>query len=87
MQSRDFVFWMQGFFELSPPGPLSVQQVEMIKAHLALVFQHDPSIPKQEMTHPVSPQNPVGVEYWKQMQDAYQTRGIGAPNSGAASIC
>jgi hypothetical protein len=46
MTSRDFCYWLQGYFELgkSPEG-LSCAQVEAIKKHLALVFVHeiDPS--------------------------------------------
>lgn len=51
MQSRDFCFWLQGYFELSEPGKeLTAQQVEQIKNHLALVFVHeiDPSMGNQE---------------------------------------
>jgi hypothetical protein len=56
MTSRDFVYWLQGFFELRFAGPLrsdptaiaglSPEQVEVIKRHLALVFKHeiDPSV-------------------------------------------
>lgn len=46
MKSRDFAFWLQGFFELSQPNViLSVEQVAAIKRHLAMVFVHeiDPS--------------------------------------------
>lgn len=64
MTSRDFCFWLQGFFELvMAPGNaepnltrllagLSAAQVEMIRRHLALVFKHeiDPSMhPKVEL--------------------------------------
>lgn len=41
MTSRDFVFWLQGNFELSPSATLTVEQVDLIKKHLALVFKHD----------------------------------------------
>lgn len=46
MTSRDFCFWLQGFFELkevdsSEPIFLTSNQIKMIKEHLALVFQHD----------------------------------------------
>ncbi len=42
MNSRDFCFWLQGFFELTDSGnALSANQVEMIKRHLNLVFIHD----------------------------------------------
>lgn len=46
MTSRDFCFWLQGFFELSEvelgeQTTLTISQTKMIKEHLALVFQHD----------------------------------------------
>lgn len=48
MQSRDFCFWLQGFFEVSGATAQkpSSEQMEIIKAHLALVFKHeiDPSM-------------------------------------------
>jgi hypothetical protein len=46
MTSKDFVYWLQGFFELSDPNqPLTEKQVQTIKNHLKLVFLHeiDPS--------------------------------------------
>lgn len=56
MTSRDFMYWLQGYFELHTNRPmreephddmaLSGYQVEMIRKHLALVFKHeiDPSM-------------------------------------------
>lgn len=52
MTSRDFCYWLQGFFEitsmnLSRDGiDLSEEQVDMIKDHLEMVFKHeiDPSM-------------------------------------------
>jgi hypothetical protein len=46
MTSRDFCFWLQGFFELSNEQALSTAQTSMIAKHLALVFRHeiDPSM-------------------------------------------
>lgn len=47
MQSRDFCYWLQGFFEITaassnrPPEGLTQGQAEMIQKHLALVFQHE----------------------------------------------
>lgn len=41
MQTSEFCYWLQGFFELSDKKALSVDQVEIIQAHLALVFIHD----------------------------------------------
>ena len=45
MESRDFVYWMQGLFELANPKTLDERQTELIRRHLALVFKHeiDPS--------------------------------------------
>ena len=46
MTSRDFVYWLQGYFEISDPKTIEIKQTEMIKKHLALVFKHeiDPSM-------------------------------------------
>ena len=46
MKSRDFCFWLQGFFEISGSDELKLSQVEKIRKHLALVFKHeiDPSM-------------------------------------------
>ena len=46
MTSRDFCYWLIGFFELSDANtPLTEKQVQTIKNHLKLVFLHeiDPS--------------------------------------------
>jgi len=46
MTSKDFCYWLQGFFELSGgEKPLTAPQVKQIKAHLNMVFKHeiDPS--------------------------------------------
>lgn len=47
MTSKDFCYWLQGFFELSSgtPHALTPEQVQTIKNHLKLVFLHeiDPS--------------------------------------------
>lgn len=46
MTSRDFAYWLQGFFEISGSNVIDVGQVELIKNHLNLVFKHeiDPSL-------------------------------------------
>lgn len=41
MTSRDFAYWLQGFFEISGSSELSKDQVEMVKKHLNMVFYHD----------------------------------------------
>lgn len=46
MTSRDFAFWLQGFFEIGNAETLTKEQTIMIKKHLNLVFIHeiDPSM-------------------------------------------
>ncbi|MHB8407879.1 MAG: hypothetical protein ACYDHY_07335 [Acidiferrobacterales bacterium] len=48
MTSRDFCYWLQGFFEISSSSDKGVtaEQAEIIKRHLSLVFKHeiDPSM-------------------------------------------
>lgn len=48
MTSRDFCYWLQGFFEISKAKELDTEEVSTIKKHLDLVFKHeiDPSIDK-----------------------------------------
>jgi hypothetical protein len=50
MTSRDFCYWLQGFFEIKDADRLGISmtdnQVKMIQKHLNLVFKHeiDPSM-------------------------------------------
>ena len=46
MNSRDFCFWLQGFFEVSGQKDLNAHQVEIVRKHLDMVFAHeiDPSM-------------------------------------------
>jgi len=55
MSSRDFCYWLQGYFEIaeSQSGqtlPITFNQIDTIKKHLAMVFKHeiDPSFPNQD---------------------------------------
>jgi len=45
MTSRDFVYWLQGFMEISGAQEITKEQVSVIKKHLEIVFVHeiDPS--------------------------------------------
>lgn len=51
MTSRDFCYWLQGYFELNEElqdgRGMGAAQTETVKQHLALVFKHeiDPSMP------------------------------------------
>ena len=50
MTSKDFAYWLQGFFELTDAKALTEHQVGLIKKHLNLVFFHeiDPSYTKDK---------------------------------------
>lgn len=50
MTSRDFAYWLQGFFEMSEVVDISKEQTQVIKSHLNLVFKHeiDPSMGDKE---------------------------------------
>lgn len=50
MTSRDFAYWLQGFFEIQEPKEITQEQTTMIKKHLALVFKHeiDPSMGNEQ---------------------------------------
>ncbi len=41
MDSKNFVFWLQGLFELSDTKTLDEKQTQTIKNHLKLVFLYD----------------------------------------------
>lgn len=41
MNSIDFCYWLQGFFEISGTTEVTPQQVEIIQNHLNLVFKHE----------------------------------------------
>lgn len=48
MTSRDFVFWFNGFLEISGPDvEIDKAKLQIIRNHLNLVFKHeiDPSMP------------------------------------------
>ncbi len=49
MTSRDFAYWLQGFFEISGSESITEEQTSVIKNHLKLVFVHeiDPSMGDQ----------------------------------------
>ncbi len=61
MTSRDFAYWLQGFFEISNAQTLNPTQTEMVKKHLNLVFIHeiDPSINNQHSQEVVEKMNEI----------------------------
>ena len=45
MTSRDFCYFLQGFYEIGGVKAITLEQSQLIQRHLALVFKHeiDPS--------------------------------------------
>lgn len=45
MNSRDFCYWLQGYFELTGSSSIEGEKIQIVKNHLAMVFHHeiDPS--------------------------------------------
>lgn len=42
MTSRDFCYWLQGYFEIhGGDAPFTAHQTAMVKKHLSLVFIHE----------------------------------------------
>lgn len=53
MDAVKFAFWLQGGFELGAfVNGMTPAQAQQVKDHLALVFQHDPSIDPNKCAHP-----------------------------------
>lgn len=50
MQARDFVYWLQGFFEISGNKEITAEQTAIIRNHLNMVFHHeiDPAMGDQK---------------------------------------
>lgn len=71
MTSRDFAYWLQGFFEIYEPQTINKQQVEIIKNHLNLVFKHeiDPSLNEGKTKEEVQELQDIhdGKVDWKKM--------------------
>ncbi len=41
MNSLQFAYWLQGFFEISNTEQLTKEQIDMIRKHLQLVFKNE----------------------------------------------
>lgn len=54
MNSIDFAYWLQGFFEVSGAKELTEAQTTIVKNHLNLVFTHeiDPLRESQTLAKP-----------------------------------
>lgn len=68
MTSRDFVFWLQGYFEILAPAlndaSLSSAQVKVIREHLALVFKHEAEKANPPVVAPAAGAVPMGKSGW-----------------------
>ncbi len=52
MNAQDFCFWLQGHFELvENQDHLSIKQVQVIKAHLNLVFEQQTQVDHGQITN------------------------------------
>ncbi len=70
MTSRDFCYWLQGYFEIDAMvakgehRSLNAEQIDMIKTHLAMVFKHeiDPSMGDEKHQEDLNQiHNPSGI--------------------------
>jgi len=67
MNTIDFCFWLQGYFEISGDTEISKEQAKIIQNHLNLVFKHeiDPlregetTTASHVLNHAHSPENDV----------------------------
>ena len=41
MNTIDFCFWLQGYFEINGVDEISKEKAEIIQNHLSLVFKHE----------------------------------------------
>jgi len=93
MTSRDFCYWLQGWFEIQNPKNVSTEVLEMIKAHLNLVFKHeiDPSINKQHTPEEINELNQIhnnptlqqlGEQYGFQVTEGFPSGHGPCPGAG-----
>lgn len=69
MTTEQFTYWLQGFMEVANPTTLDATQTQIIKDHLALVFDKqtpdrvpglfDPTIPVPPKQWPANPLTPI----------------------------
>ena len=75
MTSRDFAYWLQGFFEITEPTEIGTKETAQIKKHLALVFKHeiDPSM--------------GGPEHQEELNQIHNPTFSGRDSDGAVMRC
>lgn len=85
MTTRDFCFWLQGYYELTKISNLEKDAQpfhEMVQQHLSLVFKHDPSMTQDTLPSPLKTyaRNIEAEEYARksQQQNGYPQKFEGA---------
>lgn len=68
MTEKDFVFWLQGFVELTETDNISEKQWLVIKDHLKLVFDKKTPDRSEEFKLNIKP-NSTGPVDWKKVSD------------------
>jgi hypothetical protein len=86
MTERDFVYWLQGFFEMANPTTLTPEQVKMIKDHLGYVFEHKQPAPAVAITPTVELTGPA-KDYTKFLDQFRLGTGISVGGTGGTTIC
>lgn len=83
MTSRDFAYWLQGFFEITGTDELTPEQVKMIKDHLNLVFYHaiENEVEKPEERKMMSCGSAGRTQGWMEDYSSYSS------SSGEAMTC
>ena len=51
MNTIDFCFWLQGYFEISGKDEITAEQAKVIKEHLNLVFKHEIDPLREDQTN------------------------------------
>lgn len=77
MTSRDFCFWLQGFFEIAgPQAEIGAHEVTLIRNHLNLVFKHeiDPSMPDPDGSLQATHDGLVTTEHHEAVKAEYDSR-------------
>ena len=62
MTTEQFTYWLQGFMEVANPTTLDATQTQIIKDHLALVF--DKQTPDRTFTPPLAPMPTTPYPLW-----------------------
>ncbi len=65
MSARDFVYWLQGYFEMSNPTVLVKKEVKMIRRHLDLVFAHEVQV---RIKNPGKSKVPKTIKDWSKIE-------------------